>query len=75
MENVSFERLWELLDYLKMSKKDLAAKAKISLATVYRLGKPYYTTTLDVLVRICIALNCAIQDIMVVNLKKAVAKA
>jgi DNA-binding Xre family transcriptional regulator len=50
-----------------MKKKDLCAKAGISSASVTKMGKNGHVTT-EVLVKICTALNCSINDIMeVVN--------
>lgn len=61
--SVSYKKLWKLLIDRNMRKKDLCAAAGISHASVAKLGKNKNITT-DVLVKICIALQCDIGDIM-----------
>ena len=64
---VSYKKLWKLLIDRDMRKKDLCAKAGISSASVTKMGKGGHVTT-EVLVKICKALDCGIDDIMeVVN--------
>ena len=46
-----------------MKKKDLREKANLSSAIIAKLGKNE-NVTVDVLVRICSALECDIEDIM-----------
>ena len=60
---VSYKKLWKLLIDKDIKKKDLSAKAGISPATITKMGKGGHVTT-DVLVKICTALNCTIDDIM-----------
>lgn len=60
---VSYKKLWKLLIDKDMKKKDLCAKAGISSASVTKMGKNGHVTT-EVLVKICTALNCTIDDIM-----------
>lgn len=60
---VSYKRLWKLLIDKDMKKKDLCAKAGISAASVTKMGKNGHVTT-EVLVKICTALDCTIDDIM-----------
>ena len=59
----SYKRLWKLLIDRDMKKKDLAAAAGISTFTISKMGKGESVTT-DVLGKICVALNCSIEDIM-----------
>jgi len=59
----SYKRLWKLLIDKDMKKKDLAEQANISNYTIGKLTRGENVTT-DVLVRICGALNCSIEDIM-----------
>ncbi|MBQ8509368.1 MAG: helix-turn-helix transcriptional regulator [Clostridia bacterium] len=47
-----------------MKKKELAERAGLSLATITKMGKDGTTVTSDVLVKICVALNCQVGDIM-----------
>ena len=60
---VSYKKLWKLLIDKDIKKKDLSVKAKISPATVTKMGKNGHVTT-EVLVKICTALDCQIDDIM-----------
>jgi DNA-binding Xre family transcriptional regulator len=48
---------------MKMNKTDLIQKAGISTASIAKLGKGENITT-DILVKICRALNCKLNDIM-----------
>ena len=60
---VSYKKLWKLLIDHDMKKKDLAAKAHISGYTIAKMTKGENVTT-DILVKICKAFNCNIEDIM-----------
>ncbi|EFB76235.1 helix-turn-helix domain-containing protein [Subdoligranulum variabile] len=60
---VSYKRLWKLLIDRDMKKKDLCAKAGISSASITKMGKNGHVTT-EILLKICTALNCRIEDIM-----------
>lgn len=60
---VSYKKLWKLLIDKDMKKKDLCAKAGISPASVSKLGKNGHVTT-EILLKICTALNCQVEDIM-----------
>ena len=60
---VSYKKLWKLLIDHNMKKKDLAKAADISDYTVTKLGKGE-NVTVDILGKICSALNCNIDDIM-----------
>ena len=60
---VSYKKLWKLLIDKDMKKKDLCAKAGISSASVTKMGKGGHVTT-EVLVKICAALDCTMDDII-----------
>lgn len=60
---VSYNKLWKLLIDKNMKKKELGEAAGISNSLIAKLGKNE-NVTVDVLVRICAALNCGIDDIM-----------
>ena len=60
---VSYKKLWKLLIDRDMRKKDLCAKAGISSASVTKMGKGGHVTT-EVLLKICTALDCGVDDIM-----------
>ena len=61
---VSYKKLWKLLIDMDIKKKDLSAKAGVSPATITKMGKEGTTVTTDVLVKICVALNCELGDIV-----------
>ena len=60
---VSYKKLWKLLIDHDMKKKDLAKAAGISNYTITKMSKGE-NVTVDILVKICLALNCNIDDIM-----------
>ena len=60
---VSYKKLWKLLIDKYMKKKDLLATAGISWASVTKLSKGE-TVSMEVLIKICKALDCNIGDIM-----------
>ena len=60
----SYKKLFKLLIDREMKSKDLAAKAGISPATLAKMKKDGATVSSDVLVKICTALNCTVNDIM-----------
>ena len=60
---VSYKKLWKLLIDKDMKKKDLCAKAGISPACVTKMGGNGHVTT-EILLKICTALNCSIEDIV-----------
>lgn len=60
---ISYNKLWKLLIDKNMKRKDLQEVAGISSASIAKLGKGNNITT-DVLIRICDALDCTLEDIM-----------
>lgn len=60
---VSYKKLWKLLIDHDMKKKDLAKAAGISNYTITKMSKGE-NVTVDILGKICLALNCNIEDIM-----------
>ena len=60
---VSYKKLWKLLIDKDIKKKDLCSQAGISSATITKMGKGGHVTT-EVLLKICTALNCNVEDIM-----------
>ena len=60
---VSYKKLWKLLIDHDMKKKDLAKAAGISNYTITNMSKGE-NVTVDILGKICLALNCNIDDIM-----------
>ena len=60
---VSYKKLWKILIDKDMKKKDLQAAAGISWASVTKLSKGE-TVSMDVLIKVCKALNCNIGDVV-----------
>ena len=60
---ISYNKLWKMLIDKNMKKSDLRKKAGISSASLAKLGKGDNITT-DVLLRICEAMDCRIEDIL-----------
>lgn len=60
---ISYRPLWVLLAQREMTKKDLREISGISTAFLAKLGKGENLTT-DVLLKICEALNCNINEII-----------
>ena len=60
----SYKRLFKLLIDREMKSKELAQKAGISQATLVKMKKDGATVSSDVLVKICTALNCTMDDIV-----------
>ena len=60
---VSYKKLWKILIDKDMKKKDLLVAAGISWASVTKLSKGE-TVSMEVLMKICKALECNIGDIM-----------
>ena len=67
---VKYNKLWKKLIDLEMSKTELRLKAGFSTKALAKLGKNE-SVSVDVLVKICTALNCDISDIMdIVEIKE-----
>jgi DNA-binding Xre family transcriptional regulator len=60
---VCYKKLWKLLIDKEMKKKDLQLAAHISWASVTKMSKGE-TVSMEVLMKVCKALNCDIGDIM-----------
>ena len=60
---MSYNKLWKMLIDKNMNKHDLKELAGVSSASIAKLGKGDNITT-DVLIKICEALNCRLEDIM-----------
>ena len=56
----SYKPLFKLLIDRNIKKKELAERAGLSLATITKMGEEGTIVTADVLVKICVALNCEI---------------
>lgn len=60
---IIYNKLWKSSIDKDMKRKDLQDAAGISSASVAKLGKGENITT-DVLLKICSALDCTLEDIM-----------
>lgn len=60
---ISYNKLWKMLIDKEMQRKDLQERAGISSASIAKLGKGANITT-DVLLKICEAMDCKLEDIM-----------
>lgn len=60
---ITYKKLWKLLIDKEMMKKDLAEKSGVSNASIAKLGRDENVNT-DILLKICVALNCEISDIL-----------
>ena len=63
MRTVSYDPLWKKLIDVKMNKTELAEKAGIARSTIAKMGKNEIVS-LDVIVKICDALDCDIVDVV-----------
>ena len=60
---ISYKKLWKLLIDKNMKKSDLRKVAGVSSSSLAKLGKGENVTT-DVILKICVALDCRVEDIM-----------
>lgn len=60
---ISYNKLWKMLIDKNMNKHDLKELAGVSSASIAKLGKGDNITT-GVLIKICEALHCHLEDIM-----------
>ena len=60
---ISYKKLWKLLIDKDMKKKDLQSSAGISWASVSKLSKGE-AVSMDVLIKVCKAMNCDIGDVV-----------
>ena len=61
--NINYKPLWKLLIDKDMSKAELREKTSIARSTIVKMSNNDYVA-LDVLVRICVALDCGLDDIV-----------
>jgi len=60
---ISYKKLWKLLIDKNMNKGDLQRLSGISTSSIAKLAKGENIQT-DILIKICLALNCDTSDIM-----------
>lgn len=63
MKKLSYNKLWKLLIDKNINKQNLRQEANISATSIAKLGKGENITT-DVLMKICNALDCNLEDIL-----------
>ena len=62
MREISYKRLWKMLIDKDLKKKDLSSVAGISQSSVAKMSRGE-TISMDVILKICSALDCDIGDI------------
>lgn len=60
---INYKPLWKMLIDRDISKQQLREKTSIARSTMVKMANNEYVA-MDVLVRICIALDCGIDDIV-----------
>ena len=63
MLRISYNKLWKMLIDKNMNNQDLKNATGISSASIAKLGKGDNITT-DILLKICEAMDCKLEDIM-----------
>ena len=63
MKKASYKKLWKLLIDRDMNKKALVESANISWSSLSKLNRGE-TVNVDMLIKICNALDCTMDDIM-----------
>jgi DNA-binding Xre family transcriptional regulator len=61
--NFNYKKLWKMLIDRDLKKQDLGRLANISASTISKLGRNE-NVTVDVLVKISVALSCGLDDIV-----------
>lgn len=63
---ITYKNLWNVMKLKKLTKTELRKSARLSSSTFAKLSRDEMVS-LDVLVRLCIVLECQISDICLVN--------
>ena len=63
LKKISYKKLWKMLIDKDLNKQTLAQTANISASTLTKMSKGE-SVNIDMLVKICNALNCEIHDII-----------
>ena len=61
--SASYKKLWKLLIDKEMKKEDLRVKAGITTTAMAKLGRNE-TVHMDIILKICDALDCDIKDVL-----------
>ncbi len=59
----SYDKLWHRLIDLKLKKKDLQSKARLSSAVIAKMGRGE-PVNLETLAKICAVLHCGLSDVV-----------
>lgn len=62
--SASYKKLFKLLIDREMKSKDLAKLANVSPATLAKMKKDGVSVNSDILIKICTALNCTLDEIV-----------
>ena len=65
---VSYKKLWMLIIEKDLKKSEVREMAKISASTFSKMAKNEYVS-LDILIRLCIALECEIRDYSMITFR------
>lgn len=60
---VTYKKLWKMLIDDGLKKKDLQERAELTGYAMHKLSRDETVTT-DTLAKICVAMNCTVDDIM-----------
>lgn len=66
---VNYKPLWKMLIDRDVSKQELREKTSIARSTMVKMANNEYVA-MDVLVRICVAMNCGLDDIVEIEKDK-----
>ena len=67
--SLSYNSLWKLLIDRKLKKKDLQNIAHLSSSVIAKMGKDQ-PVHLDTIVKICVALQCDISDVVTLCIRR-----
>lgn len=68
-KKISYKKLWKLLIDREMTKTQLREAAGVSASSMAKLSRGGNVTT-ETLLRICLALNCSIEEIMEIQIEE-----
>lgn len=63
---VNYKPLWKMLIDRDITKQQLREKTSIARSTMVKMANNEYVA-MDVLVRICVAMNCGLDDIVAIE--------
>lgn len=66
---ISYAKLWKTLVDKKINKTQLKEKAHISTNAVAKMGKNE-SVSLETIAKVCVALECSIEDVIEINIEK-----